>query len=1118
MPTPATSTAVDHILPPPAVHPRDPPRAKARHAYLSLGVYWIRLKKQLGTGVAPSNSSLLGDSSTDPNFNNRRGEQQPLDEEGEVDETVVDRVWFEEIKSSESPSEQGGNGPQQDKSVVGHPGQTITGNVSDQDSVMNEPWRISKPFVIVRHKFYPTLREFFFTRFGDEKSETHYAQEDWILKKSLAIWVALWLIVNWVVGAASLEKTNHHYTSSDIVFYFVVCMIWMVIYDWPRNRPILYQLFLLVAIWACKICRFYDNSLCSNRDFLGLFFYTTALQTMGLFGLKLNRLMAAVGAFSFFVMTSALMIPEKSTWIRNMINFFSERRLYTLRYQLKIQYKATQKAQVNERRAADSKRRLTSYVRVPLNTALLAVQNMEAYASVMKDQQLEFNALSGSLSMMSKVLNDVLDFNKMDSGKFESASRPYAFHQVMRSLLIPLRMATDARGLTLETHLDPAIDIVARKAAYEALGENMENILKHIEAHPNIDGVVTGDETRLRQVITNLASNACKFTPAGGKLSIRTQLVVTPIPPVRDPLDPDPLSPPPEEIQDDRARYPLSVSHLSQHDVEQGLEDGEMEKTASKSHSHGSTSRSPLDTIIVRIEVEDTGYGIKPCDMHKLFSQSCFHYDSGMATNPGPLAAFNQTEQGRQQGGKGTGLGLALVRQIVKLSGGRLGVKSKVGRGSTFWVELPLGIGHEAIMNQLPTPSAEVPQGSSHIEYEHGRALIRTGTKDTADGTIPVTQEASRKSKEGNSSRTISAMHGLMDQAGRFELVLRKPDPENHEPTRAIGDPSTGTQYFQTDSAQEDEDDVTVQDGSTAPTSSTAATPNEMSPIATPQSEKGPDGKLMTVAETNEIASSSKPASYSSMDMRVIQRPTFVQLPSPRAFAIDTHLPACTPSAISSHSASSTSPLVMFDATHARGSPSSINAGMNFEPAAGMSVLVVDDDSLTRALMKRILTRLGCHVSVAENGEVALEMILGRRISLPTSTPSSDYSKREAKPILEQEITPGSTSASTPTGTPDEHKYAVVFLDNQMPVMSGLKVVEKLRELGRGDFVVGVTGNALLTDQQEYLDAGVDKVLTKPVLERSLRDVLQAADERRKNITREANHAEAVSSDRPSPS
>lgn len=41
--------------------------------------------------------------------------------------------------------------------------------------------------------------------------------------------------------------------------------------------------------------------------------------------------------------------------------------------------------------------------------------------------------------------------------------------------------------------------------------------------------------------------------------------------------------------------------------------------------------------------------------------------------------------------------------------------------------------------------------------------------------------------------------------------------------------------------------------------------------------------------------------------------------------------------------------------------------------------------------------------------------------------------------------------------------------------MSGLEMIGRLRDLGRRDFVVGVTGNALLSDQEEYIAAGVDQ-------------------------------------------
>ena len=106
--------------------------------------------------------------------------------------------------------------------------------------------------------------------------------------------------------------------------------------------------------------------------------------------------------------------------------------------------------------------------------------------------------------MMSKVLNDVLDFNRMDSGRFESVLRPYAFHKVMRSLFVPLQLATDARGLTFVTDLDKSIDDVARRALYEAMGGLTEDEIDKRMALDE-DGIVVGDETRLRQIITNLA-------------------------------------------------------------------------------------------------------------------------------------------------------------------------------------------------------------------------------------------------------------------------------------------------------------------------------------------------------------------------------------------------------------------------------------------------------------------------------------------------------------------------------------------------------------------------------------------------------------------------------------
>ncbi|EKM50704.1 uncharacterized protein PHACADRAFT_188239 [Phanerochaete carnosa HHB-10118-sp] len=1080
-------------LPPPvqADYPDRRPKKKTRIS-LGLHVRWDRFLRKLGSGTAPSTSSALDESSGDSTgYNRSRGGAAGMDEEEEVDEVVVDREWSGEIKSSVhsdhggSPEKSHGSNPQ-----LGHGGTS-----TDRDSLAIHAdgcWANYTLLIWLRYRIWPAAYGFFYTHFLDEKSENHYRKENWFLRKSLALWAAGFYIVNWALAVAFTPK--HPGDLADIIFFYGISpaltfpLFFMVVYDFPRDRPVLYQIYLACSTWMWSIyqivfifwCGFYTNGVaspinCEGKDFLTTFYYTSAMQTIALFGLSLNRFPAMVGIVVFTALSFGLVVPQKTSFVRNVINFIifqsfllyihymrenAERRLYTLRDQLKIQFRATQKAQVNERKASDSKRRLTSYVfhevRVPLNTALLAVQNMEASGTIARTQDIEFKALEGSLSMMSKVLNDVLDFNRMDSGRFESVLKPYAFHQVMRSLFIPLRLATDARGLEFVTDFDRNINGVARKALLEARGESAEAIAKQLFENPDEDGIVVGDETRLRQIITNLASNACKFTPAGGKLMITTKLVIPNLQPSEDEKEPEEIekehrdisSPgitekgssfdvpsttaagserpgefsvprplcfvrPADNVSDimdekhsetrsDRRRPGLSRSLLSQHDVMY-------------------SKPTPLEWIVVRIEVTDTGCGIRPKDMvqTKLFS------------------AFNQTEMGRQQGGKGTGLGLALVRQIVKRSGGRLGVRSKVNEGSTFWVELPLGVGSKVAAG-LSTPDA----GKFYSELstpgdrpDCGSPRVSMSTRSS----LPVLSPIPSPQTEPFRSSSVSVLHGIMDQGGMVEISTKK-DGHGRPPTRTIGDPSTGTEPTRTRSL--------LTGGTSSPE---PQTPPERS---APLTEESPDPTI---------------------------KPTRLELPKPSNFVIEEHMRETT--SVNGNAGAVAQGLTP-GSTMSSGSASTL-VGSSAQFESGMRVLVVDDDPLTRKLMSRMLTRLGCKVTTAENGEIALDLILNPA----------------ARPTPSSEDTGSSGLVSNDGQLTTDERYAVVFLDNQMPVMSGLEAVAKLRRRGRKDFVVGVTGNALLTDQQEYLDAGVDHVLTKPVLEKSLKAMLAIADERRKRGT-----------------
>lgn len=83
--------------------------------------------------------------------------------------------------------------------------------------------------------------------------------------------------------------------------------------------------------------------------------------------------------------------------------------------------------------------------------------------------------------------------------------------------------------------------------------------------------------------------------------------------------------------------------------------------------------RTDEERIRVRFEVEDTGIGISAEAQARIFER---HYQAGRQAL-------------RSQG---TGLGLAIVDSLTRRMGGRVGLDSELGKGSTFWFELPLTI------------------------------------------------------------------------------------------------------------------------------------------------------------------------------------------------------------------------------------------------------------------------------------------------------------------------------------------------------------------------------------------------------------------------------------------
>jgi len=216
-------------------------------------------------------------------------------------------------------------------------------------------------------------------------------------------------------------------------------------------------------------------------------------------------------------------------------------------------------------------------IRTPLN-AIIGLTEAELRKDKPESDLANLRKIHSSGNHLISLINDILDMSKIESGKFELDPTEYTFADLIYET-VTLNMVR--------------------------IGSKPVNFLVSVDE--SIPSRLSGDELRIKQLLSNMLSNAFKYTKEGSvelKVAWRTE--------------------------NDGARLIFSVA--------------------------------------------DTGIGIRPEDLKKIFSE------------------YAQVNQKSTRGIEGTGLGLAICKGLAELMGGGLSAKSAFGEGSVFTADIKQGI------------------------------------------------------------------------------------------------------------------------------------------------------------------------------------------------------------------------------------------------------------------------------------------------------------------------------------------------------------------------------------------------------------------------------------------
>ncbi|WP_321325002.1 PAS domain-containing hybrid sensor histidine kinase/response regulator [Thiomicrorhabdus sp.] len=236
-------------------------------------------------------------------------------------------------------------------------------------------------------------------------------------------------------------------------------------------------------------------------------------------------------------------------------------------------------------------------IRTPMN-GVLGMTDLLLDTPLNSTQTQYLQAIQQSGDVLLKIINEVLDFAKLDEGQVVLNSEKVNIRHLIEEILHLLSSLAEEKGLALKYE-------VAADVPIELMGDSM----------------------RIRQLLMNLLGNALKFTEHG-HISVNVKQV-------------------------SNQKEPLAT-----HEVNTGL--------------NSERDKADIENKQILIEVVDTGIGIEPDNLPKLFD------------------SFTQADSSTSRQFGGTGLGLAICRQLTELMQGQIGVESKPNQGSCFWVKLPL--------------------------------------------------------------------------------------------------------------------------------------------------------------------------------------------------------------------------------------------------------------------------------------------------------------------------------------------------------------------------------------------------------------------------------------------